>query len=140
MQRHHGALAETDEAKRPGRQLVALQLGVEKSLEHRRRFVDAEPALIGIAEGERKPLPPDRRLSARLRRVRRDERRLRQILLPGAADVDEVVAVGAIAVQEHDKLLRGAGARRQPRAVKLSGHSRLVSATPSLPSRACRGG
>jgi hypothetical protein len=49
---------------------------------------------------------------------------LRQILLPGAADLDEVVAVGAIAVQEHDKLARGPGARREPRTVEFNSHSR----------------
>jgi hypothetical protein len=56
-------------------------------------------------------LPPDWRLTAWLRRVRRDERRLRQQLLPGAADLDQIVAVGAIAVKKHNQLSRGPGAR-----------------------------
>ena len=55
-------------------------------------------------------------------RVRRHEGRLRQELLPGAADVDEIVAVGAVAMQEHHKLLRRSGARRQPRTIEFSGH------------------
>ncbi len=101
---------------------MAIKLGIEKSVEQRRRLVDAHPALVGIAESERKPLPADRRLSARLRRMRRDEGGLRQVLLPGAADVDEIVAVGAVAVQKDDELSRGAGARIKPRTVKLSGH------------------
>ena len=63
--------------------------------------------------------------AARLRRVRRDERRLRQVLLPGAADVDEIVAVGAVAVQEHDKLLR---ARRS--AVESRGPSSSAAIAP----------
>ena len=54
---------------------------------------------------------PLRGLSARARRVRRHERGVRQQALPGAADLDQVVAVGAIAVQEHHELPRGAGAR-----------------------------
>ena len=110
-----------DQRQRRGRQLMPLQFGVEKGVEHRRGGVDAGPALARIAEGERKPFAPDRRLAAGLRRVRRDESGVRQQALPGAADVDQVVAVGAIAVQEHDELLahcpsaaRCAGRRVQP--------------------------
>jgi len=40
-----------------------------------------------------------------LRRVRRHERRVRQPGLPLPADLDEIVAVGAIAMQEDDQLL-----------------------------------
>ena len=64
-------------------------------------------------------------------RLRRDERGLRQVLLPGAADVDQVVAVGAIAVQEDDKVLRGSGFWRKSRAIEFSGHSCLFSVTLS---------
>ena len=70
-----------------------------------------------LAEATARLIAADRRLAARLRRVRRGESGVRQILLPGAADIDQVVAVGAIAVQEHDELLRCAGTRRKPRAV-----------------------
>ena len=63
------------------------------------------PALVRRAGEQRKPLPPGRRLAARLGRMRRDERGVRQQPLPGPADVDQVVAVGAIAVQEHDEAL-----------------------------------
>ena len=68
-------------------------------------LVDAVPALVRIAEGERNHCRPDRRLAARLGRVRRDEGGVRQQALPGAADVDQVVAVGAVAVQEHHQPL-----------------------------------
>ena len=129
MQRHHGALAEADQRQRRGRQVAALELGVEEAVEHRRRLVDADPALVGIAEGERKPLPAHRRLAARLRRVRRDEGGLRQQPLPGAADLDQVVAVGAVAVQEHDQLARRARARLEPRTVELTGHRPHVFAS-----------
>jgi hypothetical protein len=47
-------------------------------------------------------------------------------LLPSAANIDQVIAVGAIAMQEDDELPGGAGAWRQPRTVKLSGHCGLV--------------
>ena len=107
-------------ASAAGGKLAALELGIDKPLEDRRRPVAAEPALVGIAEGERKPLPPDRRLAAWLRRVRRHERGLRKQSLPGAADLDEVVAVGAVAVQEHDQLARRARARLEPRTVERS--------------------
>src|SRR5438034_8081207 len=119
MQGHHRALAKADERERRGRQIAALELGVEEARENRRRLVDAGPAFIRIAEGEREPLPADRRLGAGLWRVRGDERGVRQQALPGAADVDEVVAVGAIAVQKHDELARRARARFEPRTIEL---------------------
>src|SRR5499427_6267760 len=120
MQRHHGALAEADERERRGRQIAALELGVEEACEDGRRLVDAGPAFIGVAEGEREPLPANRRLAAGLRGVRGDEGRLRQEPLPRPADVDEVVAVGAVAVQEHDELARRTRARLEPRTVEFS--------------------
>src|SRR5262249_55818436 len=67
MQRHHRALAEADERERRGREIAALELGVEEGRQHGRRLVDSAPAFIGIAEGEREPLPADRRLAAGLR-------------------------------------------------------------------------
>ena len=109
--------ASADGGKQPGK------LGIDEAFQHRRRLVDADPAFIGIAEGEGEPLPPDRRLPARLGRMRRDERRLRQQLLPHPANLDEVVAVGAVAVQKHDQLARRSRQRRKPRTIKLSGHS-----------------
>ena len=40
--------------------------------------------------------------------------------MPGAADVDQVIAVGAVAMQEHDQLARrAAGARLEPRTIEL---------------------
>src|SRR6185369_17039778 len=46
----------------------------------------------------------------------------------GAAELDEIVAVGAIAVEQHDQLPRSAGAWREPWTVELSGHSCLSCA------------
>ena len=51
-----------------------------------------------------------------------DEGGMRQQPLPGAADLDEVVTVGAVAVQEHHQLARRSRARLEPRTVELSGH------------------
>ena len=99
---------------------MARKFGVEKGIEHRRRHLHAGPALARIAERQRKPFAPHRRLPARPRRVRRDEGGVGQQALPGAADIDQVVAVGAVAVQEDDELLRFARARRQARAVEFS--------------------
>ncbi len=126
MQRHHGALAEADQRQRVGRQLPARQFGVEKFVERGRGLVDADPALVGIAEGEPEPLPADRRLPAGLGRMRRDEGGVRQDRLPGAADIDQVVAVGAIAVQENHEALGLAGCRLKAWSAQ-SGHSVSLS-------------
>ena len=112
MQRHHGSLAKANERQRRGRQAVTGKFRVDKTVQHWRRLVDPDPTFVWIAEGERKPLPADRRLSARLGRMRRYERRVRQGWLPNFADLDEIVAVGAVAMKENDKLSRGPGARR----------------------------
>jgi len=118
MQRHHRALAEADQRQRGWRQLVPGELGIEKAFEHRRGFVDTDPALIRIAKGQREPLPANRRLTARLGRVRRDEGGMGQHFLPCAADLDQVVAVSTIAVQENDELLGRAGTGRKPRSIE----------------------
>src|SRR5437660_531317 len=120
MQRHHRALAEADERERRGRQIAALELGVEEAREDGGGLVDTGPAFIWVAEGEREPLPANRRLAAGLRGVRGDEGCLGQESLPRPADVDEVVAVGAVAVQEHDELARRSRARLEPRTVEFS--------------------
>src|SRR5260370_3938956 len=145
MQGHHRTLAEADERERRGRQIAALELGVEEACKDGRRLVDTGPAFIGIAEGEREPLPANRRLAAGLGGVRGDEGRLGQESLPRPADVDEVVAVGAVAVQEHDELARRSRARLEPRTVELShcppplGLARRRAAWPSdSRTRGCR--
>src|SRR3974390_2186366 len=131
MQRHHGALAEADERQCRRRELVPREFGFDEPLQQRCGLVDADPSLVRSAEGQGEPLPPDRRLAARLRRMRRNERGMRQVLLPSAPYLDQVVAVGSITVQEHAQLLGGAGTRRQPRTVKFSGHRYLFPASDS---------
>ena len=101
-----------------------------KALSVGRGGVDAGPALVRIAERQRKPFAADRRLPARVRRMRRHEGGIRQQTLPGAADVDQVVAVGAIAVQEHDELLGRAGARLEARAVEFGHRDSAICGFP----------
>src|SRR5262249_24999714 len=103
------------------------ELGVEECLESGRRHMHAIPALGRIAEGQWEPRAAHRRLSAGTRRMRRDEGGVLQERLPGAADLDQVVAVRAIAVHEHDELARRAVLRREAGTVDLTGHGRLAS-------------
>jgi len=53
--------------------------------------------------------------------MRRNKRGMRQQWLPDPADLDEVIAVSAITMKEHDKLSRSSGVRRKPRTIELSG-------------------
>src|SRR5450759_2531637 len=119
MQRHHGPLTETDQRQRRWRQLPAREFGVKETIERGRRLVDAGPALARIAERQCKPFAPDRRLAVTVRRVRRHEGGVRQQASPSAADLDQVVAVGAIAVQEHYQLPRLARARLDSWSIKF---------------------
>ena len=92
MQRHHRPLAEADKREPLRRQRMTRQLRVKKRIQHGCRLIDALPALVGVAEGEREPLASDRRLRAGLRRMRRDESGLRQDRLPLPPECDQVVA------------------------------------------------
>src|SRR5690606_26920672 len=100
------------------------------------------------AEGQREPLAADRRLAAGLRRMGRDEGGFRQQTLPGAAEIDEVVAVGAIAVKENHQPLGRAGLGFEPgpvegrggggRRIGRHGATRLLARTGLLrPALAC---
>jgi hypothetical protein len=82
MQRHHGTLAEADERKCRRRKLAAREFALDEFLQDRSGFVDAGPALVGVAEGQRKPLAARRRLAAGLDGVRRHKRGIRQQRLP----------------------------------------------------------
>src|SRR6185312_6284564 len=99
---------------------AARELGVEKGVEPGRGGIDAIPALVGVAHGQRKPFASRRCLAAGPRRMRGYEGGVGQELLPGAADVDQVVAVGPVAVQEHDQLLGDTRAGLETRAVEVS--------------------
>ena len=64
--------------------------------------------------------------------MRRNESRVRQQWLPHFADLDQVVAVGAVTVKKDHKLPRAAGARGKSGTIKLCGHS------PSADLPTCR--
>jgi hypothetical protein len=69
VQRHHGALAEADERQRVSTEAAALELGIEERVEPRRGCIDAVPALVRIAERERKPFATHGGLAAWMRRM-----------------------------------------------------------------------
>src|SRR5262249_18815543 len=104
MKRHHGALTEANQSQRRRRKIAALELGVEKAFENRCSLVHAGPALVRIAESEREPFTSDRRLAAGTWCMWRDKCSIGQESLPGASDVDQIVAVSAIAMQENHQL------------------------------------
>src|SRR5262249_60407483 len=75
--------------------------------------------------------------------MRRNERRVRQQLLPHFADLDQIVAVGAVTVKKDHELARAAGARGKSGTIKLC-HSpsadlppcrRLAARCAALPLR-----
>lgn len=107
MQRHHGALTETNERKAILAKPMTGELLIEKLIEDRRRIdhAFAQPPLVDA--GERKPLPPRWCLTGWLWRVRRYKRGVGHQRRPQPSDVDEVVAIGAISVQENDQTFRG---------------------------------
>ncbi len=82
MQREHGSLAEADQRQLRIVKLELVQLGVEERVKAGRRLVDAGPALVFVAHRQGEPLPAARRLYAGLRRVGRDEGRIRHEPLP----------------------------------------------------------
>ena len=124
MQRHHGALAEADQRQRRRRQLAgarARHRGTASSTGA--GLVDADPALVRIAEGEAETIagptgawPQGSGACGETKAVSGSSG------LPGAADIDQVVAVGAIAVQEHHQPLGLAAWRLEPRSVEFTGH------------------
>jgi hypothetical protein len=52
-----------------------------------------------------------------LRRIRRDKSGMRQIIAPMWRQPNQIVAVGAIAMAEHDQLGGGAGRGRYTRTI-----------------------
>jgi len=112
-ERHHGALAETHQPERVGAKIEALKLGVEKGFERGRGARHTADHLALIAKGEVEPLPAHRRHAARLRRMGGGEGRMGQERGPFAPQADQVVAVGAIAMEEYDELPRRAPRRRR---------------------------
>ena len=131
MQRHHRALAEADEREARIVEAEAGELRVEERVDRGPRGDGAAPALRraarvvgrGAAQGE--PLPAHRRSGAALGRVRRDERRLGRQRAPLLAERDQVVAVGAVAVQENHELPSGAALGIETRSGQIRRHEGL---------------
>ena len=97
---------------------MPLKLRVEEGIERGARLRHALPALTGLTEGEREPLPAHRAHRDAVGRMGRNVCRARQEALPLPADLDEVLAVGPVAVEQHDQLSWGAGAWREARSVE----------------------
>src|SRR4051812_23377119 len=120
---------------------MAGKLQVEPGVEPGAGVVHAAPALVRIAEGEGEPLPAHRLAGDELGRVRGDEGGVGQPALPLPADLDQVVAVGTVAMEEHDKLLcrartgwkarAGEGCRHRPLSV-FTGSSRRARSEHAL--------
>jgi hypothetical protein len=128
MQRHHRPLAEADEEGVAGAEPGLRPQLVEETGEHLARPRHAGDAADGAVEIEREPLVAERVLGTGLGRVGRDEQRLGQRPAPVAAEVDEVVAVGAVAVQQdHELAGHAARRRRQHRAGKFLRQSGVPS-------------
>lgn len=127
---HHGPLAEADKGQFAVVEPVARQFGVEKSVERGMRLVDAEPALGGIAHRQRKPLAAHRGLPAGLRGMRGHEGRVRQDRLPLLAERDQILAIGAVAMEEDHELFR-IGLGPKARTVDQTCHAYLHFRRPA---------
>ncbi len=117
---HHRTLAEAHESERSLVESAPGELLVQKGVERRAGGVDAAPALVRVAREQREPLSPHRRHRASLGRVGRDEIGVGQKGAPMPADLDQIIAVRAEAVEKDHELSRLAGFRRHPRAVDLN--------------------
>ena len=126
VQGEHGALAEAGEHEALGAEAIAGELGIEEAVERRPGRHHAAPALVRVAEGEGEPLQCAHHAGDGLRRIGGDEHGLRQPAAPAVGQRDEVVPVGAVAVQQHHQR-RGAAPGLDARSVKLLGHAECVT-------------
>ncbi len=104
MKREHRPLAEADQSQLAVVEAVTIEFGIKKGVENRSRLVDPGPAFARVAHGQTEPLAPAWDLAAGLRRVGRDKGRVGHQIPPLLADRDQIIAVGAIAVQKYDEL------------------------------------
>src|SRR5258707_1256570 len=120
MQRHHGALRE---ANQPGLFFVepVLRQGViEEALDEGRGGAHAGCRDSGIEARDAEPLIAEGIALARVGRVRRMEDGVGHQRRQHRGEPDQVVAVGAVAVQQHDQMARlAAGVGALTRAVEL---------------------
>lgn len=117
----HGALGEPDQRQLVIAQPIRFELGVEEGVNNRRDRLDAEQQGFRSPVAQREPLVAERRHVARLRRIGRDERGTGQPRGQSRRELDQIIAVGADAVQQHDQLTGcAAGAGRHARSGKHS--------------------
>jgi hypothetical protein len=137
MERHHGALAEADQRQPPRLEIVGTELRIDQRVQAGAGLRYAAPALMRVPHGQREPLSAGRpRMGQAVGRVRGEERRIRQPLLPCPAELDQVVPVGAIAMKQKHELLRlSSGGRREARA--WCGCHRLRLSTPPRCGSTC---
>ena len=123
MQRHHRSLAETDQHQRCLAQRMTLKFAVDEVIQRRRGGDSALAHPDRVDRRQRKPLSANRRLAAGIRRVGRNERCIGQHRRPPSADLDQIVAVGAVTVQEDHQAACDTAGRRKPRPVELGRHA-----------------
>ena len=99
-------------------ELVAGEFRIDEGVEERRRADGAVAKLALSTPASGNHWRPAGIVAARLGRVRRDEGGIRQATRPQAPDADQVVAVGAVAVQEDDQTLRRPAGRMNARPVE----------------------
>jgi hypothetical protein len=129
-ERHHRALGEADQRQRRGRQAARLERGVDEGVEDRRGRRDARAHAVRVAVLQAEPLPPVGRHVAGEGRVGRQELGARQQVRPVGRELDQVVAVGAEAMQQDDERARapaGGGAEGRALEGEEAGHGDLLA-------------
>ena len=136
-EREHGALAEADEAERARGELHALELGIEKGVQHRAGLATPFTSSFGsrnVRLNHCRPIGAMPHGSGACGDTKAACGSARAHSRPS----DQVVAVGAIAVKEDDELLRlTTGRGGEPRSVETRrGHLDAVQADhgPTLSS------
>jgi hypothetical protein len=126
MQRHHGALAEADQHSLAFVEAVSCQGVVEKPVDQRRRLAHAGRGDQRIEARDAEPLVAGRIELAGMGRIGGVEHGVGHQRRQHRRQPDQVVAVGAVAVQQHHDVARSAaGVRAVARPLELR-HSFLL--------------
>lgn len=118
VQSHHRSLAEPHQSKVIRRNRVPLQLCIEKGFQLGTGLRNPTPTLVRVSERKTKPLPAHGSPCAGLRRMGTDEGCVRKDTLPFATNGQQVIPIGAIPVQENDKLSGFSGGSRNSRSIE----------------------
>ena len=106
VEREHRTLGESDQRELTRAEGGGPEFGVEEGVQHRQARLDPCQQRRRPPIPEREPLPAERRHVAGLRPVGCDEGRVRQALGEHGCEADQVVALGADAVQQDHELAR----------------------------------